>query len=108
VLNAAANLNIASAGDLSSALAQITAVPIAAISTVQQFTGLATQAVSDASRIVGAVRGLQGFHGRFANGALATMQAANATASSALSAATTARSTVFAAADLVNRTASLL
>jgi prophage DNA circulation protein len=109
VTSAAAVLNSVSRGDLGSALAQITSVPIAAIASVQQFTGLATRAVSDASQIVGAVRGLAGgYHGRFANGALSTLHAANATVSGLLGAATTTRSAVFAAADSVNRVASFL
>ena len=54
--------------------------PQKAIAVVSQFTGLATAAVSDASRIIGAVRELQGrYYGQFANGSLSTLQPATAT-----------------------------
>ncbi len=108
VTAAAAALTSASQGDLGAALAPMS-VPPAAWASVPQFTGMATAAVSDASQIIGAVRGLGGgYYGRFSNGALSTLQPVNTTAPGALSAATTARSAVFAAAANVNRVASLL
>jgi prophage DNA circulation protein len=108
VLNAATNLTTASASDLAGTLRQIVSVPQAAIATVQQFTGMASAAVADASRIVGSVRGLQGFFGRYATGSRATMLPATATVSSVLGAVTTTRTAVDSAANLVNLTASLL
>lgn len=109
VVSAAAALGAASQSDLGATLAPILAVPQKAIAAVSQFTGLATAAVSDASRIIGAVRGLQGgYYGRFANGSLSTLQPATATVSGLLAAATTARSAVYAGADLVNRMARFL
>jgi prophage DNA circulation protein len=108
VTSAAAALTAASQGDLGAALAPIAIVPQAATASVPQFTGMATAAVSDASRIIGSVRGLQGCYGRFSNGSLSTLQPANATVSGVLAAATTARSAVFVAAATVNRIASLL
>jgi len=108
VISAAAALTSASQGDLGAAFSTITSLPQAALASVSQFTGMATAAVSDASQIIGAVRGLAGgYYGRFANGALSTLQSVNTTVQGALSAATTARSAVFAAADTVNRVASL-
>lgn len=108
VLNAASALNIASMQDLGSALGSIGAIPAAATQAVSQFTGMATAAVNDASRVIGAVRGLQGFFGRFATGSRQTMLPADATVSSVLAAATTARTAVYSAADLVKQTAALL
>jgi prophage DNA circulation protein len=108
VTNAAAKLTTASTSDLASALSKITSVPQAATTAIGQFTGMATSAVNDASQIIGSVRGLQGFYGRFATGSLSTMLPITSTVSSVLSATTTARSAVYAASDLVNRTASLL
>ena len=109
VMSAASALNAASQSDLGAALAPIPIIPQAAIAPVAQFTGMAIAAVSDASRIIGAVRGLQGgYYGRYANGSLATLQPATATVYGLLAAATTARSAVYAGADLVNRMASLL
>ena len=108
VMSAASALNIASSGDLGAALDQITTVPRAAIGAVSDFTGMATSAVNDASRIIGAVRGLSGSYGRYSNGSLATLQPASATVSGLLGAATTARSAVYSAADTVNRLASFL
>ena len=101
-------LTAASRGDLGAAIGQIAIVPQAALASVSQFTGMATSVVNDASRIIGAVRGLTGgYYGRFGTGALSTLQSVDTTVRSALSAATTTRSAVFAAADTVNRVASL-
>jgi prophage DNA circulation protein len=108
VTSACAALTAASRGDLGAALGAIPIIPQAATSAISQFTGTALAAVSDATQIMGAVRGLAGpYYGRFANGALSTLQSVNTTIHGALSAATTARSAVFAAADTVNRVASL-
>lgn len=109
VTSAAAALTAASKGDLGAALSSISIVPQAATAAVSQFAGMATSAISDASQIIGAVRGLPGgYFGRFANGALSTLQAANTTIHGALAAATTTRTAVFSAADSVTRLASLL
>jgi prophage DNA circulation protein len=108
VSSAASALNFASQADLGAALDQITTVPRAAIGAVSGFTGMVTSAVNDASRIIGAVRGLSGSYGRYSNGSLATLQPATATVSGLLGAATTARSAVYSAADTVNRLASFL
>jgi prophage DNA circulation protein len=107
VTSACSALTAASRGDLGAALGAIQIIPQSATAAVSQFTGLVTSAVSDASQIIGAVRGLPGNLGRFANGALSTLQSVNATVSGVLRTATTARSAVFAAADTVNRVASL-
>ena len=109
VMSAASALNAASQSDLGTALAPIPIIPQAAIAPVAQFTGMAIAAVSDASRIIGAVRGLTGgYYGRFSNGSLSTLQPVTTTVQSALAAATTARSAVFAGANLVNQMASFL
>lgn len=107
VLAAASNLTAASQSDLGAALATMPVIPQAATD-VGQFTGATVAAVSDAGRIMGAVRGLQGCYGRFSSGSLATLQPADATAAGLLAAATTARSGVIASAATVNRLASLL
>jgi prophage DNA circulation protein len=108
VTSACAALTAASRGDLGAALGAIPIIPQAATAAISQFTGTALAAVSDATQIMGAVRGLAGpYYGRFANGALSTLQSVNTTIHGALSAATTARSAVFAAAATVNRVASL-
>lgn len=106
--HAAERLTVASRGDLAAALGPLGPIPLSATAAVLEFTDMATAAVSDASRIIGAVRGLQGFYGRYATGARATMLPASATVPSLLGAAATARSGVYAAVDLVNLTASLL
>ena len=108
VTNAAGALNTASQGDLETGLASLPFTPAAATAAVGAYTGMALTAVNDASRILGAVRGLQGFYGRYAVGSRQTMQPATATVQTALAAATTARTTVYAAADLVNLTSRLL
>jgi prophage DNA circulation protein len=108
VLAQAGLLNAASAADLGSALAGVGPVTRTAASGVSQFTGMATGAVDDAARIFGCVRGLQGFYGRYATGNRQAMQPATATVHSVLSDATRSRTAVYAAADLVNLTASLL
>lgn len=101
-------LGVASTNDFSARMSAVSAFPQQALGAVGQFTSLATSAVSDAGRIIGAVRGLQGFYGRFSMGSLSTLQPVTMTVQGALAAATTARSAVFAASDLVNRTARLL
>jgi prophage DNA circulation protein len=108
VTNAASALNTASQGDLGDALDPLALTPPAATASVGAFTGMALTAVNDASRILGAVRGLQGFYGRYAVGSRQTMQPATATVQTALAAATTARTAVYAAADTVNLMANLL
>jgi prophage DNA circulation protein len=125
ISTASAALNAASKGDLGGALKSITGgaspfasassslgaiaeIPRAAISSLTSFTSMATGAVNDATRIMGAVRGIQGIFGRFAVGSRSTMLPVTATVQSVLAAATTTRTAVYAAADLVNRTAALL
>ena len=107
VTSCCAALTAASRGDLGAALGQIAIVPQSATAAIGQFTGMAVSVVNDASRIIGAVRGLPGNFGRFASGALSTLQSVNSTVSGVLRAATTTRSAVYAAADSVNRIASL-
>ena len=108
VLSACSKVLSASQGDLGSALSSIAIVPQAALASVSQFTGMAVSAVSDAGRIVGAVRGLAGNFGRFSNGSLSVLQSANSTVSGLLSAATSARSLVSTTASTVNSLANLL
>lgn len=108
ITSATSALNAASQSDLGDALDPLGTLPQAATAAVPQFTGMATSAVSDATRILGAVKGLQGFYGRFANGSLSTLQSSTATVPGLLSAATTSRSAVFAAAGDVNTLASFL
>jgi len=105
VLNAARYCQPAMRVDLGLAIAAVPAVPAAALAGVAQFTAMARSVVLDAGRILGAVRGLQGFYGRYATGARQTMLPATATVSSCLSDATRARSRVFVAADNVDTTA---
>lgn len=105
VLAACSNVLSASQSDLGAALGS---VPRLALDSVGEFTGMATAAVNDASRVIGAVRGLQGFYGRFSNGSLSSLQPATATVSGLLAAATTSRSAVYAAADAVERMATEL
>jgi prophage DNA circulation protein len=108
VTSAAAALNVASQGDLGSALAQLPQVARSAVASVNTYTGMALTAVNDASRMLGAVRGLQGYFGRYAVGSRQTMQPAVQTVQTALAAATTARTAVYAAADTVNLMGKLL
>jgi prophage DNA circulation protein len=100
-------LSSASAFDLGNSLAGVT-VARQATAGVSQFTGMASGSMNDASRIFNAVRGLQGFYGRFGTGSRTTMQPATATVQTALSDATRARTAVLAASSLVNLTATLL
>ena len=108
VTSAAAGLGLASLGDLGTALAPLGQVAHTVVASVNTYTGMAVSAVNDASRIMGAVRGLQGFYGRYAVGSRQTMQPAIATVQTALAAATTARTAVHAAADTVNLLGRLL
>lgn len=108
VMSAASALTGASQSDLGSTLDSIGSVASSAANCVASFTGQVTAAVNDASQVIGAVRGLQGFYGRYATGSLMTMQPAGSTVSSLLAAATTARSAVYSAANLVNMAASAL
>lgn len=108
ITSAASALNLASQADLGAALGAISIIPQSATGCVPQFTALATSGVDDASRIVGSVRGLQGFYGRFANGSLSTLQPSTATVSGLLSAATTSRSAVYAGAANVEQLAGFL
>jgi prophage DNA circulation protein len=108
VLAYAGLLNTASAADLGSTLAGLGTVANQAAAGVNQFAGMAIGAVNDASRIFNCVRGLPGFYGRYATGSRTTMLPATATVQSVLGDATRARTAVYAAADLVNLTASLL
>jgi prophage DNA circulation protein len=101
-------LNLASASDLGSALSGLGNVAGAVANGVGQFTAIAQTAVGDASRIFNSVRGLQGYFGRFDTGSRSTLQPVTATVQSALAVATTARSAVYAASDLVNTAASFL
>jgi prophage DNA circulation protein len=108
VTGAAAKLNIASTADLGSTLSRIGTIAKAATSTVVHYTAIASSIVGDAARVFNAVRGLQGFHGRYATGSRSTLQSANATVHSLLSAATTSRSLVNNTASLVNKLAGFL
>lgn len=108
VTAAVGQLNFASAGDLGATLSSIGAVTQAATGAVGQFTAIAQSAVGDASRIFNSVRGLQGYFGRFDAGSRSTLQPVTATVQTALAAATTARSVVYAASDLVNTAARFL
>jgi prophage DNA circulation protein len=108
VLGAASKLNIASASDLGSTLQSIGAVAKQVTSTVSKYAGIATGLVGDATRIFNSVRGLVGFHGRYATGSRSTLQSVNRTVQGALSAATTARTLVNTSASLVTRLASFL
>jgi prophage DNA circulation protein len=108
VLTAAGNVLSASQSDLGSSLSSFAFVPQAATVSVGQFTNAAVSAVSDAGRILGAVRGLQGNFGRFSNGSLSTLLPASATVSGVLAAATTARSLVASIAATVNALTRLL
>ncbi len=108
VISAAASLGIASASDLGATLSSVGAVTQQAIGAVGQFTALATGAVGDAARIFNAVRGLQGFYGRYATGSRSVLQDASMTVQGALGAATTARTLVYNTAALVDTAASLL
>lgn len=101
-------LNAASSGDLGSALKSIATVPQTAINSVAGFTGAVTSAVNDASRVIGAVKGIQGVFGRYSTGSMSFLQDASTTVSSALSVATKARTAVYSAASTVNRLANLL
>jgi prophage DNA circulation protein len=105
VLGAASALTTAAAGDLRSNLAALTIVPQAALSTASQFAGLAVSTVNDATRALNAVRGLQGYFGRYATGRMSTMLPISATVSSVLSAATTTRAAVLDAANAVQNAA---
>jgi prophage DNA circulation protein len=108
VQSAAARVTSAAQTDLGAALGEIGSFPRVASENVAGFTGFATATVDDASRMIGAVAGLQGFYGRFSNGSLQSLAPPTATAHSLLAAATTTRSAVYAAADLVNLTATAL
>ena len=108
VLAAASALSTAAGSDLASNLAAITNVPTAALNTVSSFAGLAVSTVNDATRALNAVRGLQGYFGRYATGNMATMLPLSSTVNSVLAAATTARTVVLNAADAVQRVAGAL
>jgi prophage DNA circulation protein len=101
-------LNFASGSDLGAALSGLGNVAGAVADGVGQFTAIAQTAVGDASRIFNSVRGLQGYFGRFDTGSRSTLQPVTATVQSALAVATTARSAVYAASNLVNTAASFL
>jgi prophage DNA circulation protein len=108
VTSAMGALQAASRGDLGAALFALPNVPQPAMDSVRGFTGMANLAVADAGAIVGTVRGLQGFYGRFSNGSLSSLQPVTATVSGLLGAATTARSLVASTAATVNALARLL
>jgi prophage DNA circulation protein len=108
VTNAAAKLRAASQADLGATLATLRSVPQPAMDSVEGFTVLANQAVMDPGALTGCVRGLQGFYGRYANGALSTLLPISATVSGLLSAATTARSLVASTGATVNLRVRLL
>jgi len=108
VTSAASNLLAASQSDLGAALFALPNVPAPAMAVVAGFTGMANQAVADAGAILGSVRGLQGFYGRFSNGSLSSLQPASATVSGLLAAATTARSLVASTGAAVNSLARFL
>jgi prophage DNA circulation protein len=101
VFAAAAKLTTASTSDLGSFLSQAGTVAKEVTATVSHYAGIAMGVVGDATRIFNSVRGLVGFHGRYATGSRSTLQPINATVQGVLGAATTARS-------LVNNTASLM
>lgn len=108
VTTASSNLRAASQRDLGATLAAMPAVPQPAMASVQGFSNAATHAVADPGAIMGSVRGLRGFYGRFSNGSLSTLLPAAATVPGLLSAATTARSLVSANAHTLNDRARLL
>jgi prophage DNA circulation protein len=108
VLGAAAKLTTASASDLGSTLQRIGNVAKSVYSTVTHYASIATGIVGDASRVFNAVRGLVGFHGRYATGSRSTLQPVTATVQGLLGAATTARTLVNTSASLVTRLASFL
>jgi prophage DNA circulation protein len=108
VTTAAAKLTTASASDLGSTLQRIGGAVKSAYQTVSHYASIATGIVGDASRIFNSVRGLVGFHGRYATGKRSTLQSVNATVSGLLGAATTARTLVNTSASLVTRLASFL
>lgn len=108
VVAAAGNLNLASASDLGLRLQGGGSVARQVTSTVSIYAGIATGLVGDATRIFNCVRGLAGFHGRYATGSRSTLQPVTATVSGCLSAATTARTSVNRSAALVTYLASFL
>jgi prophage DNA circulation protein len=108
VLAFAAKLTGASASDLGSTLKSIGNVAKEVTSTVSHYAGIAMGVVGDATRIFNSVRGLAGFHGRYATGSRSTLQPVTATIQSVLGAATTARTLVNSTASLVTRLGSFL
>ena len=108
VTSAAAKLTTASASDLGSTLQRIGGAVKSAYQTVSHYGAIAMSVVGDASRIFNSVRGLVGFHGRYATGKRSSLQSVNATVSGLLGAATTARTLVNTSASLVTRLASFL
>lgn len=83
-------------------------IPAGAGSNVRLFCDMVEQAVSDAARPLAAVRGLQGFYGRYASGGLTFAQPPSATVASCLANVTTTRTAVLAANDEVRRLAGML
>ena len=85
--------------DLSATLDKVQSVPKASLDTIQPYTDAAKSTTGDASRVFGCVTGLPGYNGRFALGNMQSFQSPVNTVQTAISQATTARTTVFASAD---------
>jgi prophage DNA circulation protein len=102
VISATEKLNSAVAGDLSMVLTPIPVIPAAAAQ-IGGFLDMAKATVNDASRIMGSVRGLAGYFGRYATGNLSRMLNPLSTVQSALAGATTLRTSVMnASANVAN------
>jgi prophage DNA circulation protein len=103
VLQGASALGLGSVADLKKSLSNLVSVPLAAIQPALSFAKQAVSAANDAARAFNAVRGVVGLFGRYASGKKQGFLPLVATVSSALSAATAARSTVLtSAASLVS------
>jgi prophage DNA circulation protein len=98
-------LNTASAADLSRTLSGMPAIPLFSTRAVPAYAGLAIGAVNDPTLALNAVRGLQGYYGRYATGRRSTLLPADATAASVLSHATTQRTAVLTAASALQAAA---
>lgn len=99
IANAATNLNATAATSLGQNLGSLAApVPTAPTAFIGNFANLATNAVNDPSRALGAVSGLVGFYGRYAMGRLSNTQPEGTTVETALANAVTGRQAVITAA----------
>jgi prophage DNA circulation protein len=105
VNQAAGALGTASAADLSRTLGAMPIVPAYAARSIAAFGNLATAAVNDPARALGAVNGLVGFFGRYASGSRATLLPADATVQSCLAGYVTTRQTVLDAVHALNTVA---